>query len=460
MDAGAGASGPPADGSSLGPSSGGLTRRRGAPAPGAAAPAAPEPQAAARPPPPPPPPGAALAAAAAAARRHGGGPLPISATLEFGDADVERAYRAHLAGAYRAADAVNLLVNLTLLAAALLRRRAGGAPPPPPPLAAPALLASAASAAQSAGLLVLLLRAPAAHVRWRGAAAAAGRLYRVAAWLVLTRRKALLTSFSDVTLRMFLLSPASSNALFVLFYPLPFDLHLGLLALTALAAAARGAPMAPALLAAPALPPAAAAAYERLTRLARYLDIPTHRLAPRAASRALSPADAVWCMHAFVSVVAGVLLPAAVLYLKDVHLRVSFLGRLQPLLPARQVAATRHALYTATLSACFVLISLVPCVWGVVQLVPQYCLKPGGGVRLDGVAMVLTVLALELFMRVWLLAVFSLLFTHGLRQALVWLAGRMLAYAGYAPRPPPAAAPGAAAPPPPGGGGASGSGYV
>lgn len=115
---------------------------------------------------------------------------------------------------------------------------------------------------------------------------------------------------------------------------------------------------------------------------------------------------------------------------------VRFLSRLSPLLPPRQVAATRHLLYSSTLSSCFVLLSCVPSVWGVLQLVPRFCIgdRPassaaaqstltqslglkrwlalGGGpkvfgwLRLDGVALIVTVLGVEAFMRVWALAVF------------------------------------------------------
>jgi hypothetical protein len=92
--------------------------------------------------------------------------------------------------------------------------------------------------------------------------------------------------------------------------------------------------------------------------------------------------------------------------LPPLPLPVRFLTRLQPALSAGQVQATRNALYRATLSMCFILLSLVPSVWGVLQLVPRYCVAPGGGVRADGLAFVATVLGLEAFMRVWLLAVF------------------------------------------------------
>jgi hypothetical protein len=270
---------------SSGGAGGGLTQRRPAassaqpshppqpPAPPTTSLPAPPPQQPQRqrqqpqPQPPPGPGPGALAAAVAAARRRGEGPLPIGWLMEFSDPEVEAAYRSHAQAAVRAADTCNLVVNSLLVMSALLRHRVSH--PWAGLLATPSLLACGASAAQSALLLLLLLSAPQAYARWRGAAVAAARLYRLGAWVLFTRKGLELGPVDDVTLRMLLFSPASSNIVFVLFYPLPLDLHIGLLALTSLVAVVRGAPAAPALLAAPELPPAAQAAYERLTRLAR-----------------------------------------------------------------------------------------------------------------------------------------------------------------------------------------------
>jgi hypothetical protein len=69
------------------------------------------------------------------------------------------------------------------------------------------------------------------------------------------------------------------------------------------------------------------------------------------------------------------------------------------------VAGTRASLHRRALAAALLLLSLLPSLWGALQLVPRHALGPGGGVRAGGLAFVGTVLGIETFMRVWLLAV-------------------------------------------------------
>lgn len=138
-------------------------------------------------------------------------------------------------------------------------------------LPAPAMLACALSALQCVALLALLLRAPRAYGKWRSAAVAATRLYRLGTWVLFMREgPALLQQWMEgLTVRMFLLSPASGNVWFSLFFPLPLDLHLGLLLVTTAAAVAHGTPMTKQLAALSQLPPETLAAYERFNRLTR-----------------------------------------------------------------------------------------------------------------------------------------------------------------------------------------------
>ena len=370
---------------------------------------------------------ALVPAAVAAARRRGAAPLPVGPLLRFGDAAVEAAFRAYVAPAAVAGDRASLPLTAALALAALAHGHASGAWGLRAPARAGPLLAAAAAAAEPAALLLLLRRRPAAYAARRDALVAGARALRVALWLLCIQPHLRLAAPSHhLVLRAFLLSPAATSLWFALFFPLPLGLHLALLLGTALAAAAAGPPLAAQLLAAPGVPEAVGAAHARLGRMARYLDAPAHRLAPRAGGRPLSPADMAWCVHAFAALCAGLVLPLLALFAREAGLRAQFLSRLAPLLPPAQAAATRRALYGAALTACFVLLSCVPALWGVLQLVPRFCLEDGGasggsadgadgassggGVRLwqlrpRGAALVLTVLGVEAFMRAWLLAV-------------------------------------------------------
>ncbi|GBF96231.1 hypothetical protein Rsub_08776 [Raphidocelis subcapitata] len=394
---------------------------------------------------------AALAAAAvAAARARGDAPLLVHPLLlKFGDGRMEAAYASFSAPSLAAADACHLAAAAALAAAALLHACGLGGAQCGAPAARAAAAAGSVSAVGAAAVAALLLAAPAAYARFRGPLLAALRLLRVAAWLLARAAggAAAIVSPSHIG-RAFLISPAAGNLWFSLFFPLPLSTHAPLLAIAAAAAVAAGPPLAPALLASSELPAATAAACERLGRVTRLLDLPTHRLAPRDGGRQLAPADAAWTLHAFGAVAGGLVVPLLLLYLREVYARVRFLSRLQPLLSPRQVADTRGALYRCTLAACFLLLSLLPSLWGVLQLVPRYALAPGGGLRVDGLAFVGTVLGVEAFMRVWLLAVASLAFDAASRRALVSVAAVLLAWSPPPRAPPPPPPPGQPSPPP------------
>lgn len=64
---------------------------------------------------------------------------------------------------------------------------------------------------------------------------------------------------------------------------------------------------------------------------------------------------------------------------------------------------------------------MVPCSWSLIQLASQYLAAPPGQLQLGGALFLLTVLALEVFMRFWLLAVSQLLLQRVVRPGLLWL---------------------------------------
>lgn len=98
----------------------------------------------------------------------------------------------------------------------------------------------------------------------------------------------------------------------------------------------------------------------------------------------------------------------------------------------QQLARLRSSLYSTTTSACFLLITLVPCAWSLVQLASRYLVTQGGRVQIQGVLFLLTVLSLEVFMRFWLLAVMRLLLHRVVRPALLWLLLRLSGQQGAA----------------------------
>jgi hypothetical protein len=223
---------------------------------------------------------AALAAAVASARRRGAAALALTPLLQFVDRQFEGAFKAWSQSTMQAGDLCNLSLSALLIVAALLHSRgvgarapAAGAPPPTPgwlgPPPAPAALACGASAAAAALLAGRLLCSSSGYGRWRSAALAALRVYRVAIWVAFMRPRLALLSPHHLTLRAFLLSPASGNLWFSLFFPLPLEVHLPLLLLTTGAAVLRTPPVGSQLLASPELPTQTAAAYERLTRMTR-----------------------------------------------------------------------------------------------------------------------------------------------------------------------------------------------
>jgi hypothetical protein len=102
-----------------------------------------------------------------------------------------------------------------------------------PPTAALCLL----SGSQCLALLALLLTAPAAYTRHRGLIIGCTRMYRLAVWLLYLREPYPPRLFRrNLSLRLFLLSPAGGNVWLALFYPLPLSLHLLLLGLSSLVA--------------------------------------------------------------------------------------------------------------------------------------------------------------------------------------------------------------------------------
>ncbi len=112
---------------------------------------------------------------------------------------------------------------------------------------------------------------------------------------------------------------------------------------------------------------------------------------------------------------------------------VRFLSFLRPAMDERAMALLRSRLYSVTTSACFLTVTMVPCAWSLVQLVAR-CFASPRGMRGGGLALLGTVLSLEIFMRFWLLAVLQLVLTRLVRPALlmvlVALARRMPAAAG------------------------------
>jgi hypothetical protein len=89
------------------------------------------------------------------------------------------------------------------------------------------------SVGQSLLLLGLVTFFPSSYTRHRGLIVACSRMYRLAVWLAYLRDPLPLRLFKDnLSVRLFLLSPAGGNVWLALFYPLPMSLHLGLLGLS------------------------------------------------------------------------------------------------------------------------------------------------------------------------------------------------------------------------------------
>jgi hypothetical protein len=104
---------------------------------------------------------------------------------------------------------------------------------------------------------------------------------------------------------------------------------------------------------------------------------------------------------------------------------VRFLACLRPAVGDGALARLRSGLYSTTTRAAFLIITLVPCAWSLVQLSSRYLLAQslagaGPATRLQGLAFLLTVLSLEVFMRFWLLAVVQLALARLVRPGLLW----------------------------------------
>lgn len=159
-------------------------------------------------------------------------PFHISCLLEFQDARIEAAYQHYMYKMQQTADMCLLIINIFAVAVVFVKQYtlpvSSG-----PPTAALCLL----SGSQSLVLLIMLLRFPAAYARHRGLIIGCTRMYRLAVWLLYLGEPYPPRLFKhNLSLRLFLLSPAGGNVWLALFYPLPLSLHLLLLGLSSLLA--------------------------------------------------------------------------------------------------------------------------------------------------------------------------------------------------------------------------------
>lgn len=104
---------------------------------------------------------------------------------------------------------------------------------------------------------------------------------------------------------------------------------------------------------------------------------------------------------------------------------VRFLSCMRPALSEQQLMGIRSSIYSTTTAACFLIATMVPCTWSIVQLAARYLAAQQGQLQLTGVLALLTLLGLEVFMRFWFLAVMQLVWHRGVRPGLVWLLLRL-----------------------------------
>lgn len=348
-------------------------------------------------------------------------PFHISCLLEFQDARIEAAYQHYMYKMQQTADVCLIIINVFAVLVALVKQYAMPVASGPPTAALYLL-----SGSQSLALLALLLTAPAAYARHRGLIIGCTRMYRLAVWLLYLREPYPPRLFRrNLSLRLFLLSPAGGNVWLALFYPLPLSLHLLLLGLSSLVATWRSSALQERLSHLDISQEQLAHAYKQLSRFSKFFEMPSGRLLQRWPAPSLTDADRVWCMYAFVALVYGLLLPLLLLFIKEVHFRVRFLYCLRPAVSESHMNSLRNALYSITTAACFLTVTMVPCAWSLVQLASRYLAAQQGQLKADGVLFLLTVVSLEVFMRFWLLAVMQQAMQRVVRPGMLWLLLRM-----------------------------------
>lgn len=156
----------------------------------------------------------------------------INCLLEFKDARLEAAYQQYMYKMQQAADTCLIIANLLAVAVACVKQCSM-----PTSSVSPTTAICFLSGGQAVFLLLLLIAFPAAYARNRGVVMGCTRMYRLAVWLSclhepypprLLRR--------NLSMRLFLLSPAGGSVWLALFYPLPLLVHVLLLGVSSLVA--------------------------------------------------------------------------------------------------------------------------------------------------------------------------------------------------------------------------------
>lgn len=160
------------------------------------------------------------------------GPLSTSFLLQFQDARLEAGYQQYMYKMQQTADLCLIVVNLFAVAAACIKQYMMPISSGPQ-----TSLLCILSGAQTLLLLLLLLVFPATYAHHRGLVIGCTRLYRLAVWLLYLREPYPPRLFRrNLSLRLFLLSPAGGNIWLALFYPLPLPMHLMLLGMSSIVA--------------------------------------------------------------------------------------------------------------------------------------------------------------------------------------------------------------------------------
>lgn len=189
----------------------------------------------------------------------------ISCLLDFQDSRIEAAYQHYMYKMQQNADMCLIMVNLFAVAVALVKQYIM------PLSSGPStIFLCMMSVGQSLLLLALVTLFPSSYARHRGLTIGCSRMYRLAVWLAYLRDPLPPRLFKDnLSMRLFLLSPAGGNVWLALFYPLPMSLHLVLLGLSTTVATWRSEALLHRLQHLGAAPEQLEAAYWRLCRFSR-----------------------------------------------------------------------------------------------------------------------------------------------------------------------------------------------